>query len=238
MACSGSDVLDGGAGNDPLLGGFGDDTFQFIDNAGSSGPGSMFSGTFGFDTIQGFVAGEGTEDRLDLSLFEVGSFYDLMLNPNNVDGDVVIDVATVSGTSTITLEGVSKDQLHADEYIGLSDERPGLTSIAQTTQTIPSTEARETMLWRAMAVTIPSRGSAATTRSLAATAPIHFSAGTGRRSNPCDGDAGSDRMRGEDGYDDTLQWRYRTRQIIRRSRQRPSGSAARTTHVLTERHRQ
>ena len=125
LGSANSDTIDGGAGNDTLIGGFGDDTFQFIDNAGSSGSGSMFSGTFGFDTIQGFVAGEGTEDRLDLSLFEVGSFYDLMLNANNVDGDVVIDVATVSGTSTITLEGVSKDQLHADDFIGLSEAPPG-----------------------------------------------------------------------------------------------------------------
>ncbi|HKZ73001.1 MAG TPA: hypothetical protein VJ011_02990, partial [Steroidobacteraceae bacterium] len=62
--------------------------------------------------IQGFVAGAGTEDSIDLS-GRGFSFEWLMAHATDVDGDVVLDL----GEQQITLRGVSTSTLHQDDFL-------------------------------------------------------------------------------------------------------------------------
>lgn len=113
----GNDILIGGDGNDTLLGGNGDDVLvgglgnDVLD--GGAGDDTIISGP-GDTVIQGFAAGAGSLDRLDVSDYDV-SFDWLMAHAADVGGDVVIDM----GNQLITLRGVSLSTLHQDDFQGL-----------------------------------------------------------------------------------------------------------------------
>jgi len=82
-------VLDGGDGDDVLIGGPGDNV-----------------------VIQDFTAGAGTEDRIDLTGRGV-SFDWLMAHTSDVDGNAVLDL----GDEHITLLGISSSALHQDDFL-------------------------------------------------------------------------------------------------------------------------
>ncbi|HEY5755037.1 MAG TPA: calcium-binding protein, partial [Steroidobacter sp.] len=109
-------TLDGGAGNDIIIGSDGDDIIiggegddVLIGGLGND----IFDSTIGDDiVIQGFTAGAGTEDRIDLRDFGV-NFDWLMAHASDVNGDVVFDM----GDQDITLRGVSLSALHTDDFL-------------------------------------------------------------------------------------------------------------------------
>jgi len=103
----GNDVLLGGAGDDVLIGGDGDDVLD-----GGDGDDIIIGGAGNDIEIQGFVAGAGTEDRLDLSAFDV-SFEWLMAHASDVDGNTVLDL----NGQQITLRGVSTAELHREDFL-------------------------------------------------------------------------------------------------------------------------
>ena len=82
-------MLDGGDGDDVLIGGPGDNV-----------------------VIQDFTAGAGTEDRIDLTGRGV-SFDWLMAHTSDVDGNAVLDL----GDEHITLLGISSSALHQDDFL-------------------------------------------------------------------------------------------------------------------------
>lgn len=93
----GDDVLDGGEGEDFLVGNAGDDTFV--------------NGEF----ILGFVAGAGTEDRIDLrNVAGVGDFDSIIANFQDVGGSAVL---ALENGGLMTLLNVSVAALHADDFI-------------------------------------------------------------------------------------------------------------------------
>jgi Ca2+-binding RTX toxin-like protein len=97
---AGNDVLSGGDGADVLIGGEGDDIFIV-------GPGDDI-------IIDDFVAGAGSEDRLDLSGFGDGFDFDwVMAHASMVAGSTVIDF----GDQQITLFGVDVASLHQDDFV-------------------------------------------------------------------------------------------------------------------------
>jgi Ca2+-binding RTX toxin-like protein len=109
-------TLDGGAGNDIIIGSDGDDIIiggegddVLIGGLGND----IFDSTIGDDiVIQGFTAGAGTEDRIDVRDFGV-NFDWLMAHASEVNGDVVFDM----GDQDITLRGVSLNALHTDDFL-------------------------------------------------------------------------------------------------------------------------
>ena len=103
---SAGDVLVGGPGNDLLTGGPGDELFIFTNGDGN-------------DTINGFAAGESTDDRLDVRAF------DLLSTFGDLD-DFLTNNATESGGDTTlawdaddsaTLVGVAIADLDADDFL-------------------------------------------------------------------------------------------------------------------------
>ena len=112
----GNDILIGGDGNDTLVGGNGDDVLI-------GGPGDdILDGGAGDDVligapgndieVQGFVAGAGTDDRIDVRGLDL-SFDWLMEHASEADGNVILDL----GTSHVTLRGVSLSALHLDDFL-------------------------------------------------------------------------------------------------------------------------
>ncbi len=95
---AGDDILDGGDGDDILIGGGGSDTFLN-----------------GEITIQDFVAGAGTEDRIDLRGIAGATDFDaVMAHAQDVDGNVVLDLGN---GAEMTLMGVSVAALHTDDFL-------------------------------------------------------------------------------------------------------------------------
>jgi Ca2+-binding RTX toxin-like protein len=106
----GDDVLLGGDGDDILIGGPGDDVL-----IGGGGNDVLDPGAGDNITIQGFVAGAGTEDRIDLrGIVGVTDFDWVQAHAQDFDGSVVLDLG--NGTE-MTLEGVSVAALHADDFL-------------------------------------------------------------------------------------------------------------------------
>jgi Ca2+-binding RTX toxin-like protein len=96
---SGNNRLSGLAGDDIMTGGKGADVF-------------IFKNDFDHDTVHDFGRGA---DRIDLSDFSaVTSFADLMAHHVNKSGD---DLIIHAGTDQLTLEHVSKADLHASDFI-------------------------------------------------------------------------------------------------------------------------
>jgi Ca2+-binding RTX toxin-like protein len=98
---AGDDVLIGGEGDDVLIGGGGNDIFDF-------GPGDDIE-------IQGFVAGAGTEDQIDLrGIAGVTGFDWVLAHAGEVDGNAVIDLG---GGQELTIDDVSVASLHSDDFL-------------------------------------------------------------------------------------------------------------------------
>lgn len=91
--------------NDVYSGGSGDDLFVFGMNNGE-------------DTITDFVAGSGTDDRIDVTAFGFSAFDDGSANDvesalSQVGADTVLDL----GTGSVTLSGVNVADLDADDFL-------------------------------------------------------------------------------------------------------------------------
>jgi Ca2+-binding RTX toxin-like protein len=93
----GDDVLNGGDGEDLLIGGAGDDIF------------------LNGEIIADFVAGAGTEDRVDLRTIAGADDFGWVLDhAEDVEGSVVIDLGN---GDEITLANVTVASLHADDFL-------------------------------------------------------------------------------------------------------------------------
>jgi hypothetical protein len=90
----------GGSLNGELTLGDGDDLIVF-----ERGGGSL--------TVTDFVAGEGTDDAIDLSAFGFHSFADVMSHASQSGSDVILNLG---GKDKIVLEGVSLGALAADDF--------------------------------------------------------------------------------------------------------------------------
>ncbi len=98
---SGDDVLNGGSGNDVLTGGLGSDTF-------------VFRSGYGNDVVQDFVAGAGTDDAVDIVGMGYTDLASVMANATQSGTDTVIDFGN---GDILTLVGVDKASLHADDFV-------------------------------------------------------------------------------------------------------------------------
>ncbi|MEM7169312.1 MAG: matrixin family metalloprotease [Pseudomonadota bacterium] len=94
----GDDRLNGGTGNDTLTGNGGADTFVFDNNTGS-------------DTITDFVS---LKDVLDVRDYNFNSGADVLAATSNSGGNAVI---RLDSNNDVTLEGVTKNQLDANDFI-------------------------------------------------------------------------------------------------------------------------
>jgi glucose/arabinose dehydrogenase len=103
---SGNDLLDGGTGKDTLIGGPGNDRFVFA-------PG------YGADVITDFVAGAGSDDRIDLTAFANLKLSDVLTHTTQVGADALINLGN---GDTITLQGVSKANLDIDDFVGVEKD--------------------------------------------------------------------------------------------------------------------
>ena len=104
---AGDDVLIGSGGDDILIGGDGDDVV-----IGGGGNDTIVAGSGDDIEIQGFAAGLGSEDRIDLSAHDI-SFDWLMAHAGETNGDTILDL----GDQQITLRGVSLSALHHDDFL-------------------------------------------------------------------------------------------------------------------------
>jgi Ca2+-binding RTX toxin-like protein len=95
----------GGAGNDTLTSVDGvDDTFIFGDGDGA-------------DLVNGFEAGAGSLDRLDLSDFGLSEFEDVLSVSTESGGSTTIALLGAEGGVSITLNDIGIAQLHEDDFI-------------------------------------------------------------------------------------------------------------------------
>jgi Ca2+-binding RTX toxin-like protein len=100
IGSDGDDILIGGEGDDVLIGGLGNDIFDF-------GPGDDIE-------IQGFAAGAGSEDRIDLRGLASASGFDWVMQHAMQDGDnVVFDF----GEEHMTVANTQMAALHADDFL-------------------------------------------------------------------------------------------------------------------------
>jgi hypothetical protein len=99
---AGDDHLVGGNGSDALMGGAGDDLFIFADGHGA-------------DRVMDFTAGAGSPDRLGLrDVTAVSDLGELLAASTQSGADTVLDFG---GGDTITLVGVDRGALHADDFL-------------------------------------------------------------------------------------------------------------------------
>jgi Ca2+-binding RTX toxin-like protein len=103
----GDDIIIGSAGNDVLIGGVGDDVLV------GGGGNDVLNAAPGDDVvIQGFTAGAGLGDTLDLE--GRGFTFDwLMAHTTDIDGNAVLDL----GGQHITFEGVNASSLNQDDFM-------------------------------------------------------------------------------------------------------------------------
>ncbi|MFL6572954.1 MAG: calcium-binding protein, partial [Burkholderiales bacterium] len=106
----GDDIIIGSAGNDVLIGGPGDDVL--IGNGGND----TFLAAPGNDVvIQGFAAGAGSEDTIDLrGITGAQDFAWIMAHASDVDGNAVLDLG---GDAHVTIDNVSVASLHSDDFL-------------------------------------------------------------------------------------------------------------------------
>jgi Ca2+-binding RTX toxin-like protein len=120
----GDDVLIGGAGNDILLGGEGDDILlggdgdDVLDGGagidvliGGAGNDTLLNGEY---AVEGFMAGAGSEDKIDLRSLSGLTFEWLLAHATTVDGNAVLDLGN---GEHITLRGVAVGALHGDDFL-------------------------------------------------------------------------------------------------------------------------
>jgi hypothetical protein len=104
----GDDTLDGGKGADTLIGGSGSDRFDFAPGCGA-------------DTITDFVAGSGSDDKINLAAFAGLNLAGVLKRTRQVGADAVIDLG---GGDTILLKGVNKASLNSDDFAGVPNKSP------------------------------------------------------------------------------------------------------------------
>lgn len=92
--------LSGGSGDDELHGGGGDDLFYFDESGGQN-------------EILDFHAGEGSEDRIDVSDFNFANLSDLLA----VTHDGRAAIIQLDDDTSIKLVGVRAADLHEDDFI-------------------------------------------------------------------------------------------------------------------------
>ena len=103
-ATGNGNVLDGGAGNDTLVGAAGHASDVFV-----------YGASYGLDEIQGFTAHSvGGSDVVDLRAFGLASYAQLQQYMSQAGADVAI---TLSGEDVLTLRNVSLDWLHAGDFM-------------------------------------------------------------------------------------------------------------------------
>jgi Ca2+-binding RTX toxin-like protein len=112
-------TLDGGAGDDILLGGDGDDVLIGGDGddilIGGAGNDVLDPGAGDNVVIQGFVAGAGTEDQIDLrGIAGATDFAWVQAHAQDVDGNAVLDLGN---GAEMTLTDVSVAALNADDFL-------------------------------------------------------------------------------------------------------------------------
>ncbi|MEX2616429.1 MAG: right-handed parallel beta-helix repeat-containing protein [Alphaproteobacteria bacterium] len=99
---AGDDTISGGGGNDILVGGAGNDTFVIgADN--------------GHDTVYGFIAGAGTEDRFDLSARSDVASFSSLLDVTSDDGTDTT-IAFANG-DRLSLANILVAELHPEDFI-------------------------------------------------------------------------------------------------------------------------
>ena len=101
IGSAGDDVLIGGPGDDILIGNGGNDSFQ-------AGPGADV-------VIQGFAAGTGSHDTIDLrGIADAHDFAWVLAHASDVDGSAVLDLG---GDTHVTIDNVSVASLHSDNFL-------------------------------------------------------------------------------------------------------------------------
>jgi predicted extracellular nuclease len=101
----GDDSLNGGDGNDDVAGGHGADTLT----GGRGNDDLVFEALFGHDVVTDF----GRNDRIELHDGLFGSFQAVLAASQQVGGNTVI---TLDADNTITLQGVSRNSLEANDF--------------------------------------------------------------------------------------------------------------------------
>ena len=104
-------AVNGGAGDDRFIGSGGNDLFD----GGADDDTFVFRPGGGADAIAGFVAGAGTDDRIDLKGF--GGIHDLaavLALATQVGADTVLNFG---GGNSITLQNVTRADLDADDFL-------------------------------------------------------------------------------------------------------------------------
>ena len=106
---AGNDTLSGAGGNDTLYGGEGDDTLH-----GGAGNDTFVYDGQGADVIlAGFEAGAASEDVIQITK-GFTNFAGVVAATTDVGGNAVIDFGN---GNTLTVTGVSKASLHADDFV-------------------------------------------------------------------------------------------------------------------------
>jgi Ca2+-binding RTX toxin-like protein len=105
-----ADTLIGGAGNDTLVGANGNDTLS----GGLDNDSFVFASGFGRDVITDFSAGAAIGDVLDLSLgSQFDTFAEVMARTTQVGANAVI---TIDANNTITLQNLQMNTLVANDF--------------------------------------------------------------------------------------------------------------------------
>lgn len=95
------DTITGSSAGEHISGGDGSDRFLFTDIE------------FGDDVITDFTAGAQTEDLIVFNSDLFADFETILAATNDVDGSAIIKLG---GENSITLNGVSRVELHADDF--------------------------------------------------------------------------------------------------------------------------
>ena len=109
VGTSGADVLRGGTGNDALTGGFGDDMLT----GGRGYDRFTFMSGFGHDIITDFEAGSRVGDVIAMDSTVFADLDSLLAGGAQVGGDVVF---TAASGDTLTLQNTLLTSLHTNDF--------------------------------------------------------------------------------------------------------------------------
>lgn len=98
MGTASNDTIDAGANDDVISGMSGNDTF-------------VFRGSFGHDTITDFVAGEASDDVIDIDVF--ADFAAVLAAATQVGDDTLI---TADANNSVLLKNIAVANLHQDDF--------------------------------------------------------------------------------------------------------------------------
>ncbi|WP_245008838.1 calcium-binding protein [Pseudovibrio brasiliensis] len=105
----GNDTINGLRGNDTIIGGAGDDFLR----GGSGNDIYVFEYGFGQDEVSDFATGAGSDDIISIDAELFADFTSVLAATKDVGGDTVIKL---DDENSITLKGVSKIDLHVDDF--------------------------------------------------------------------------------------------------------------------------